>query len=159
VRWSEGEGAALAQLGGATAHAQAEAAARVLADAGLETEIVEDDAELWARQREAQRSGDRAVVRVSGLQTELARTIRATESLGGSLVGRASLGISWITLDPARIADLRRELEPFPCVVLDAPRDVRASLNVWDAEPSPLAHRVKQRFDPIGIFAPGTFPA
>jgi glycolate dehydrogenase FAD-binding subunit len=159
VRWSEGEGAALAQLGGATAHAQAEAAARVLADAGLETEIVEDDAELWARQREAQRSGDRAVVRVSGLQTELARTIRATESLGGSLVGRASLGISWITLDPARIADLRRELEPFPCVVLDAPRDVRASLNVWDAEPSPLAQRVKQRFDPIGIFAPGTFPA
>jgi hypothetical protein len=74
-------------------------------------------------------------------------------------VGRASLGISWVTLDPSRIADLRRELSPFPCVVLDAPRDVRASLDVWDAKPSPLAQRVKQRFDPAGVFAPGTFPA
>jgi glycolate oxidase FAD binding subunit len=159
LRWSGGEGAVLSQLGGATAHAQGEAAARVLGEAGLETEIVEDDAELWARQRAAQRSADRAVVRVSGLQTELARAIWATESLGGSLVGRASLGIWWITVDPSRIADLRRALAPCPCVVLDAPRDVRASLDVWDTEPSPLAQRVKQRFDPAGVFAPGTFPA
>jgi glycolate oxidase FAD binding subunit len=158
VRWDAGEGAAMARLGGVTAHAQAEAAARVLADAGMETEIVEDDDSLWAEQRARQRSSDRAVVRVSGLPAELARTIRAAESLGGSLVGRASLGISWVTVDPARILDLRRELAPFPCVVLDAPRDVRESLDVWDAEPSPLAQRVKQRFDPAGVFAPGTFP-
>jgi glycolate oxidase FAD binding subunit len=159
ARWDEGEGAALARLGGHTARAQAEAAARVLADAGLETEIVEEDDELWARQRDGQRSSDRAVVRVSGLQAELARTIRVVQKLGGSLVGRASLGISWVTLDPERILDLRRELAPSPCVVLDAPRDVRASLDVWDTEPSPLAQRVKQRFDPAGVFAPGTFPA
>jgi glycolate oxidase FAD binding subunit len=157
VRWAGSEGAALARLAGATAHAQTEAAARVLADAGLETRIVEDDFELWARQRNEQRSADHAVVRVSGRQTELARTIRAAESLGGSLVGRASLGISWITLDPQRIADLRRELAPIKCVVLDGPPDVRAALDVWDAEPSPLAQRVKQRFDPAGVFAPGTF--
>jgi glycolate dehydrogenase FAD-binding subunit len=158
VRWSDGEGAAMARLGGVTAAAQAEAAARVLADAGMDTEIVEDDDKLWAEQRAGQRSSDRAVIRVSGLQTELARTIRAAESLGGSLVGRASLGISWVTVDPSRILDLRRELAPFPCVVLDAPRDVRESLDVWDTEPSPLAQRVKQRFDPAGVFAPGTFP-
>ncbi|HEY2600049.1 MAG TPA: FAD-binding oxidoreductase [Thermoleophilaceae bacterium] len=157
VRWAGSEGAALARLGGATAGPQAEAAARVLADAGLDTRIVEDDFELWARQRNEQRSADHAVVRVSGRQTELARTIGAAEALGGSLVGRASLGISWITLDPARIADLRAELAPLKCVVLDAPRDVRASLDVWDAEPSALAERVKQRFDPAGVFAPGTF--
>jgi glycolate oxidase FAD binding subunit len=157
VRWSGGEGAAMARLGGATAGSQAEAAARLLADAGLDAELVEDDFQLWDRQRAEQRSADRAVVRVSGLQTELARTIRTTQSLGGSLVGRASLGISWIALDPQRIADLRRELAPFKCVVLDAPRDVRASLDVWDAEPSSLAQRVKQRFDPAGVFAPGTF--
>jgi glycolate oxidase FAD binding subunit len=159
VRWADGEGAALARLGGETARAQAEAAARVLAEAGLEPEIVEDDYEVWARQREGQRSTDRAVVRVSGLQAELARIIRVAQKLGGSLVGRASLGISWVTLDPERILDLRHDLAPFPCVVLDAPRDVRASLDVWDTEPSPLAQRVKQRFDPAGIFAPGTFPA
>jgi glycolate oxidase FAD binding subunit len=157
VRWSDGEGAAMARLGGATAGPQAEAAARLLADAGLESELVEDDFELWARQRDSQRSGERAVVRVSGLQTELARTIRAARALGGSLVGRASLGISWVTIDPQRIPELRSQLAPFKCVVLDAPHDVRASLDVWDAEPSPLARRIKQRFDPAGVFAPGTF--
>ncbi|HEY7630039.1 MAG TPA: FAD-binding oxidoreductase [Thermoleophilaceae bacterium] len=157
VRWAGDEGAALGRLGGATAPAQADAAARLLEEAGLETRIVEDDFELWARQRNEQRSSEHAVVRVSGRQTELAKTIRATGSLGGSLVGRASLGISWVTLDPARIAELRSQLAPFPCVVLDAPREVRASLDVWDAEPSPLAQRVKQRFDPAGVFAPGTF--
>ncbi|HET8673088.1 MAG TPA: FAD-binding oxidoreductase [Thermoleophilaceae bacterium] len=155
VRWDgEGGGAVLARLGGATARAQADAALRVLGIAG---EIVADDDELWAHQRARQRSAERAVVRVSGLQSELARTIQMTRELGGSLVGRASLGISWITLDPGRVADLRRALAPQPCVVLDAPRDLRASLDVWDAEPSPLAQRVKQRFDPAGIFAPGTF--
>jgi glycolate oxidase FAD binding subunit len=159
VRWADGEGAALARLGGETARAQAEAAARLLADAGLETEVVDDDYELWAGQRQGQRSADRAVVRVSGLQAELARVIRVAQKFGGSLVGRASLGISWITVDPQKIADLRHDLAPFPCVVLDAPRDVRASLDVWDTEPSALAQRVKQRFDPAGIFAPGTFPA
>jgi glycolate oxidase FAD binding subunit len=157
VRWAGGEGSALARLGGATAHAQAEAAARVLASAGLEAEVVEDDESLWQRQRAGQRSDHRAVVRVSGRQAELAGTIRAVEDLGGSLVGRASLGISWVTLDPQRIAELRRELTPFPCVVLDAPPDARAALDVWDAEPSQLAERVKQRFDPAGVFAPGTF--
>jgi len=157
VRWENGSGAAMARLGGVTAGPQAEAATRLLHEAGLDTELVEDDFDLWARQRDSQRSADRAVVRVSGLQTELARTMRAAESLGGSLVGRASLGISWITIDPQRIAELRGALAPFKCVVLDAPREVRASLDVWDAEPSPLAQRVKQRFDPAGVFAPGTF--
>jgi glycolate oxidase FAD binding subunit len=157
VRWEVGEGSAMARLGGATAGAQAEAAARVLRDAGLETEIVEDDASLWQRQRDAQRSADGAVVRVSGLQTDLARTIRAADSLGGRLVGRASLGISWIALPPQHVHDLRRALSEFSCVVLDAPLELRSSLDVWDAQPLELARRVKQRFDPAGVFAPGTF--
>jgi glycolate oxidase FAD binding subunit len=155
VRWERGQGAVLARLSGATAHAQAEAAVRALRlDA---TEIVVDDGALWQRQRDGQRSADRAVVRVSGLPSELARTIRAVEALGGSLVGRASLGISWMTVAPEAIPELRDALRPFACVVLDAPREVRTSLDVWDAEPSALARRVKQRFDPAGVFAPGTF--
>jgi glycolate oxidase FAD binding subunit len=148
---------ALARLGGATASAQAEAAARVLADAGLDAEVVADDSALWIAQRAAQRSPDRAVVRVSGLQAELARTLRAAQELSGVLVGRAALGISWITIAPERIDELRERLRPFACVVLDAPREVRAALDVWDAQPSALAQRVKQRFDPAGVFAPGTF--
>jgi glycolate oxidase FAD binding subunit len=157
VRWEDRAGAALGRLCGATAGPQAEAAARVLADAGLETEVVEDDAELWQRERAGQRSAERAVVRVSGQQAELAGTIRVAASMGGSLVGRGSLGISWIALAPDHIDELRRQLAPFSCVVLDAPRELRASLDVWDAEPSALARRVKERFDPAGVFAPGTF--
>ncbi|HEX8855117.1 MAG TPA: FAD-binding oxidoreductase, partial [Thermoleophilaceae bacterium] len=157
VRWGHGEGAALARLGGATAHAQAEAAARLLADAGLDTEIVEDDDGIWEAQRAGQRAAEQAVVRVSGLQTELGRTMRAADGLGGSLVGRGSLGISWVTVAPERVTKLREQLAPYPCVVLDAPRELRASLDVWDAESSELARRVKQRFDPAGVFASGTF--
>ena len=156
-RWEGGAGGVLARLSGATAHAQAEAAQRMLGEAGLETEIVEDDAELWERQRAGQRSADGAVVRVSGLQAELRRVLQASDVAGGSLVGRAALGISWVALAPERVEELRRALAPFPCVVLDAPRELRASLDVWDSQPLELARRVKQRFDPAGVFAPGTF--
>jgi glycolate dehydrogenase FAD-binding subunit len=157
VSWKDGQGALLARFGGATAQAQAESAREVMAGEGLEAEATAADDELWQRQRDGQRSADAAVVRVSGLQAELDGTIAAVQNVGGSLVGRAALGLSWITLAPDRINDLRRELAPFPCVVLDAPREVRASLDVWDSGPVELARRLKQRFDPAGCFAPGTF--
>jgi glycolate oxidase FAD binding subunit len=157
VSWKDEQGAVLARFGGATAHAQAESARELLARDGLDAEVVGNDAELWQRQREGQRSADQVVVRVSGLQAELDATIAAVQNVGGSLVGRGALGLSWITLAPDRIKDLRRELGQFPCVVLDAPREVRASLDVWDSGPLELARRLKQRFDPAGCFAPGTF--
>jgi glycolate oxidase FAD binding subunit len=157
VRWENGSGAVLTRLGGATAHEQAKAACQLLAQQGTDAEIVEDDAELWQRQRDGQRSAERAVVRVSGLQTELGRIARVVEGMGGTLVGRGSLGLSWLTVDPTQVQDLRTALAPFKCVVLDAPRELRASLDVWDSEPLALARRIKQRFDPAGVFAPGTF--
>jgi glycolate oxidase FAD binding subunit len=156
VRWEDGSGAVIVQFGGATAAAQAEAAADVLRE--VEVELVGDDAELWQQQRDGQRTADGAVVRVSGLQAELARVIRATQEAGGSLVGRAALGLSWIRLQPENVQDLRHALEPFPCVVLDAPPELRSSLDVWGGSQGlEIARRIKQRFDPAGCFAPGTF--
>ena len=156
VCWEDGSGAVLARFGGATAQAQAEAAGELLGN--LDVELLEDDVELWQRQRAGQRSADGAVVRVSGLQAELARVMRAATGAGGELVGRAALGLSWIRVQPDRVEELRRTLEPFPCVVLDAPAELRASLDVWDAAQGfELARRIKQRFDPAGCFAPGTF--
>jgi len=157
VRWHGGSGAVLTRLGGATAHEQAQAACALLAEQGAEAEIVEKDADLWQRQRDGQRSAERAVVRVSGLQAELGRIVRVVDGMGGTLVGRGSLGLSWVTVDPAQVQDLRAALAPFKCIVLDAPRELRASLDVWDAQPVELARRIKQRFDPAGVFAPGTF--
>src|SRR3954447_16576106 len=68
VRWEDGAGAVLARFGGASAGDQARAALDTLTAAGLEGEIVDDDDELWDRQREAQRAPDGIVVRVSTTQ-------------------------------------------------------------------------------------------
>ena len=141
---------------------------------GLDAGIVEgDDAELWQRQRGRQRSvsgplGERgAIVRVSGQPAELARVIRSAERAGGALVGRAGLGLSWIELPSAtdadqlagRIEEVRRDLAPCACTVLDAPDEVRDRVDVWGPDPSALAlmRRLKDRFDPAGVCNPGRF--
>jgi glycolate oxidase FAD binding subunit len=91
--------------------------------------------------------------------------VRSAEAVGASLVGRAGVGLSWLThaggeaseVVPS-IEELRRRLHPFPCVVLDAPRAVREKVDPWgDASSVPLMRRVKERFDPQGVCNPGTF--
>jgi glycolate dehydrogenase FAD-binding subunit len=165
--WSGGRGDVLARFGGATAAGQAQAAAGVLRDAGLEGAVVEDDEPLWARQRAGQRSAEGVVVRVAGLQSELPRIALAADRAGASLVGRAGLGIFWLKLErqdaavtSEEVEELRAGLAPRQCVVLDAPDTVRGGLDVWD-ERDParieLARRVKQRFDPGHLMSPGVF--
>ncbi len=161
--WSEGAGAVLARFAGEAAADQATAAAE-LARGG---ELVEDDAGLWDAQRSLQRSETGVVVRVSGVQTDLAQLVDEAERAGATLSGRAALGISWLAFeglddDAAAVAvgELRRRLAPSPCVVLDAPPGVRQALDVWD-ERDPgrleLARRVKERFDPQRTMRPGIF--
>jgi glycolate oxidase FAD binding subunit len=153
VRWSGDEGAVLARFSGQTAADQAAVAAR---EAG--GEVAEDDDELWAAQRRAQRGN--VVVRVAGVQTALPRAIAAADRLGGSLVGRAALAQWWISLaeaDAATVRALRRELDPLPCVLLDAPAQLRASVDPWGQPGGELARRVRERFDPHGVLNPGVF--
>jgi glycolate dehydrogenase FAD-binding subunit len=155
VRWADGEGAVLARAAGAAPRPGAEHAARALAAAGLDTDLVEADGDLWAAQRAGQR-GD-LVVRVSGLQTQLGELLAAAHALGGEVVGRAALGLSWVRLAagagaPA-VEELRRRLAPSPCVLLDAPATVRDGIDAWaplDAGMAGLMERVKARFDPAG---------
>ena len=131
VRWAGGSGAVLAQVGGVLARAEA-----VRAVAGLDARVEEDDAALWAAQRDLQ---GEAELKISGLPAELERTLRAVDEAGGSLAGRA--GVWWVAG-----ADLPgwRIHEPWP-------------------EPAPalarLAGRVKARFDPAGVLAPGVAAA
>ena len=80
--------------------------------------------------------------------------------------GRAGLGLSWVRLPPASpadaaaaVEDLRRELAPAPCVVLDAPPAVGERVDAWAAPDDALlalARRVKERFDPAGVCNPRT---
>lgn len=167
VCWAKGSGEVLARFTGATPEAAAKEVARLMEQAGLETRLVAGDDAVWDRQRAGQRSADAAVLRISGLPAELARVLRSAEEVGASVVGRAALGLSWLTLidsdgDAGAVAStveaVRRRLDPFPCVVLDAPPAARERLDVWgETEAVPLMRRVKDRFDPAGVCNPGIF--
>jgi glycolate oxidase FAD binding subunit len=160
--WRDGAGRLLLRFGGAAAGHQAAAAAERVAATGLEdVTAVEDDDELWMRQRvhqRAQGSEDRCVVKVSGRATDLPAAVRAAEEAGGSLVGRAALGLFWLNVPADGLGGVRDALAPRACTVLDAPEALRAE--AWPAPaPGALAvmARVKERFDPARIFRPGTF--
>lgn len=167
VDWRDGDGSILARFAGAAAGAQAEAATRLLKEAGLETSLIEDDDSLWRRQRDEQRSTDGAVLRLSGLQSDLARMLRAADARSAHVVGRAGVGVYWLKLPDApedrlvaAIDDIRAELRGLPCVIRDAPRAVREKVDVWGEQPEALvklSRSVKQRFDPDGLLNPGIF--
>jgi glycolate oxidase FAD binding subunit len=184
---SSNAGAVLARFGSADPGPRVEEAAALLRKTGgLAVEIETDDDACWEAQRAAQR-GD-MVVKVSTVPSGLPAAMAATQELGGTLVARAGLGVAWIQLDPtvalnrayhgqaqqseperptavdatgvvASIEELRQRLAPAPCVVLDAPTEVRAGLDPWGGETGPveLMRKVKERFDPAGVCAPGLF--
>jgi glycolate oxidase FAD binding subunit len=152
VSWRDGAGRLDVRFGGATAGERAAAAREHV---GLDSELDEDDAARWAELRDRQR-GD-LVVKVSGRPTDLPTLIGALPA-GGSLVSRAALGLSWVSLrEPADVKPLRAAMAPRACTVLDGADRVD---DPWPAvDPGALAvmRRVKQRFDPAGAFRPGTF--
>lgn len=165
VTWDGGHGEVMARFVGAAPEAGARAAVKLLEGAGLDARLAEDDDDRWDRQRARQRSAEGAVVRVSGLASELPRVLRSAQEVGASVVGRAGLGLSWLTFAdgdvPAlvtSIEEVRRRLHPFPCVVLDAPGEVGEKVEVWGEDGAvPLMRRVKARFDGAGVCNPGIF--
>jgi glycolate oxidase FAD binding subunit len=136
---------------------------------------VEDDEELWADLRAAQRGrggagdeasgrGSGASLKVSGRVGDLAPAIRAAEDAGGALVSRAAHGLSWITLDSGdlvrRAGGVRAALAPRPVVLLDGPAELRRELDPWgpvDDGALAVMRRLKERFDTTRIFRPGAF--
>ena len=165
VSWDGGHGEVMARFVGAAPEAGAREVVKLLERAGLDARLAADDDDRWNRQRARQRSADGAVVRVSGLASELPKVLRSAREVGASLVGRAGLGLSWMTLGEgdvpelvSNIEEVRRRLHPFPCVVLDAPAEVREKVEVWgDDGALPLMRRVKARFDGPGVCNPGIF--
>jgi glycolate oxidase FAD binding subunit len=163
LRHWHGLGCVLVQVAGSEAKAQKREAERLLRRAGLDIQEVEDERALWEEQRAAQRAKPGTVVRVSGVQTQMAAVMRAAQSLGARMVARAAHGLAWLRWpsefvedaeEVERIERLRRELAPAACVVLDAPHVVRDGVDPWgvpaDDGAVELMRRVKQRFDPAG---------
>jgi glycolate oxidase FAD binding subunit len=150
VRWEGGRGRVLVRFAGAVPGPQAEAAERLLRAEGLSTEIVDDDEALWDEQRSAQRGP--LVVKVSSLPTRLPELVRATEELGGLLVGRAALGLSWVRIEEPSAAAVERLRRDFIATVLDRPADLDIDpVAPMDPATRALMDRVKERFDPAGV--------
>ena len=163
LAWRAGRGGVLAQVGGTQARLRAERVATSMREEGLaRVEIATDDAELWARQRAGQRSASGVIVRISGRPSEITRVLRATDACGGTLVGRAALGMSCIELEPDALGRLAEHLpRAASVVVLDAPLEVREAVEPWGSlPPAPLLQlmrNVKARFDPAHACNPGVF--
>ena len=165
VSWEGEHGEVMARFVGAAPEAGARGVESLMERAGLDARLADDDDGLWDRQRARQRATEGAVLRVSGLASALPEVLRSARELNASVVGRAGLGLSWMALGDgdvpelvANIEEVRRRLHPFPCVVLDAPAEVRQKVDVWGEEGAlPLMRRVKARFDGPGVCNPGIF--
>jgi glycolate oxidase FAD binding subunit len=146
LRWEGDSGAVLVQLCGASAAERARS---------IDGEVVEDDEELWAAQRAAQRGP--VVLRVSSTQQGLDEVLAAARDHGAICVARAAHGLAWLRLEAAdaQLVDaLRARLGA--CVLLDAPAALRREVDPWGTlSAEPLMRRVKARFDPYDTLNPG----
>jgi glycolate oxidase FAD binding subunit len=162
VAWRAGRGGVLMRCAGPEHVRRGRRAARRLEELGLAgIEVTTDDEQLWERQRAGQRSRDAALVKVAAAPTALPAVIRASEACDGTLVGRAALGTSYVSLAPGHVEELRRRLpDGAVSVVLDAPDELRSQQDPWDTLQAPvraLMHSVKDRFDPTGVCNRGLF--
>jgi glycolate oxidase FAD binding subunit len=162
VAWKAGRGGLLARCAGREATRRAQRAGRLMRDAGLtEVDVTDQDGQLWERQRAGQRSPEQALVRVAAMPTDLGAVIGAADACGGTLVGRAALGASFVEVAPDAVGRLRGALpRAARAVLLDAPAPLRTGGESWGAQPGPeleLMRRVKARFDPTHTCNPGLF--
>ena len=164
--WSGGLGRLLARLSGAEPEGRARRVMDCLQALELNTAEEQEDHALWDGQRRAQRSADGVVIRVSGLPADIARLVSTGSRYGASVVGRAGLGIAWLTLSAeaddlvGAIEAIRTDLRPYSCVVTDAAAEIRHKVGAWEAPDEPsmtLFRRIKERFDPNNICNRGLF--
>jgi FAD/FMN-containing dehydrogenase len=162
VAWRGGYGGLLAQFAGDDARARAAAAVMAMHAAGLsDADSRSDDGSTWARQRAGQRSPDRAVLRVHARRSQLGRVLRLAAQANAEVVGRAALGVCYLTLNVNRIAAVRAGLpEGCSAVVLDLPQSARGAVDSWGTPEGPeleLMRQIKRSLDPAGICNPGVF--
>ena len=158
--WDEGAGSVVARFGGAAPTERAEEAAGVLKEAGLEIETRAGDAAPASRPE-----GEGALVRVTVAARHLPEALAHLAAHGAAVAGRAAHGALWARL-PGGVDDVvaavqeTRDRLPGTCVVLDAPVKVKEVVDAWgpvDDGARRVMERIKARFDPAGIMAPGIF--
>lgn len=160
--WRDGRGGLLAQLAGDDAKTRAAAVAATMRHCGLDHATVRnDDAGLWARQRAGQRSAEHALLRVQHRPQQLDSVLYAADAGAATVVGRAVLGIAYLTLDVPQIATVRSALpDDAAAVALDLPGGARGAVQPWNVPEGPeleLMRELKAEFDPAGVCNPGVF--
>jgi glycolate oxidase FAD binding subunit len=162
VAWRGGQGGLLAQVAGDDAAERAASVSDAMRVAGLAgTTVRTDDAALWARQRAGQRSAERALLRIHSRPSALDRVLRIADATSATLVGRAALGVSYLTLNVNQIAVVRDQLPAgAAAVALDLPTSARGAVDPWALADGPeleLMRQIKLRFDPADVCNPGIF--
>jgi len=125
----------------------------------------------------ANRFTDSVIARVTMLPTQIAETVRTLKNIAAELhlpcaVFARGVGVIYFALLPtqrdattmARLAQCAKEIvsgagKNNRGMILRSPLELKREMNVWGTpgEDFPLMQRVKQAFDPHGIFAPGRF--
>jgi glycolate oxidase FAD binding subunit len=152
---------------------QAEHAMKLVAERGFAAEALtgQDEADLWDGY-DFFDSADGALVKVSTLPSDLARTLDEIERLAAGAIyhaaGRAGAGVFLlhipgdVSLQKRIVEGLRGILLPGrgSAVVIRAPRELKAQLDVWGplGDGLGLMKAVKQQFDPAGVLGPGRGP-
>ena len=160
--WHSRRGGLLAQVAGDEAETKASALVRTMRSCGLQDAAARaDDAGLWARQRAGQRSADRALLRVQHSPAQLDSVLRIADEAQATVVGRATLGLAYLTLDVPQIAPVREALPTgASAVALDLPGAARGAVDPWNVAEGPeleLMRELKREFDPAGVCNPGVF--
>ncbi len=112
--------------------------------------------EIWRGIRDAVALPGECIWRISVAPDEGPKLAEAlSREFGASYVLDWSGGLIWLA---ARAADIRRSMGKGHATLWNAPDDVRQRIGAFHPQPSPLAAlsaRVKQAFDPRGLFNPG----
>jgi glycolate oxidase FAD binding subunit len=154
--------------------AQAAAATRLLADAGVAGAQARDGSgagKLGARPWE--RGAGALGVKVASVPSALPGALRvvwevaAGHGLGARVAAHAGTGVLWAGIAGAPealagfVTEARERLatRQATLVVAEAPAEVKRAVDAWGpvGDALPLMRRVKQRFDPSGRLSPGRF--
>jgi glycolate oxidase FAD binding subunit len=163
LSWSGAGGALLVRFAGATAAQRASETQTRIGELGVtDADVTEDDGALWAAQRASQREPHGVVIKVAGVTADTAEILDAAQAIGARVVVRPALGLAWVALADGedieqRVGQLRSALPALRLTALDG---AAAVAQRWPA-PAPGAlevmERIKARFDPAHICAPGAF--
>lgn len=158
--WRDGRGGVLVRLTGDDSRLEAEAITDGLTGLGLsDLNISDQDELLWHRQRQAQRSAQRALVRVDAPLADLPAILHLADRCDALSAGRLTLGTSYLTMNVNRVAEFRAGLpESAYAVALDVPQGAAGAVPAWPPLLDPqlaLIRRLKSQLDPAGICNPG----